>query len=217
MYAAWNVAVSCRVFQTLFFQFLSLHSGFFVCLLSTIPIFFQFISSFPICTACLSVVLYGIDMRFFVFFFYFSFLSNIFSIFFFFIRFSINDEFRCAESFFFIFNLLFHFTLHGCVYMCILPYLCAIYFQDLIRFQSQRPNDHHSIRFYIVMPFISTLKTMQNYLSAHIYVYIFCSSIEFNSFSLFHKYTSMFTLIWFWVIKKRLEKELYLSKNDTYK
>lgn len=79
MHAAWNVAVSCRVFQTLFFRSRSFDTslahpyilsliGFSFCLLSTIPIFFQSIWSFPICSACSSVVscvhvFYCIDMR----------------------------------------------------------------------------------------------------------------------------------------------------------
>lgn len=109
----------------------------------------------------------------------------------------------CVQSF-----IQFLFWPCVCMYVCVFsPYLfrfAAIYFRDLIRFQSQRPNGHHSIRFYR-NAFL--LKTISNYSRSHIHVHILCSASDLIFRILYHKYTSMFErlacmLIWFWMIKK---------------
>lgn len=142
--------------------------------------------------------------RFFVKFFFFLFV--LYNKFFFPIRFFYRSfvlrifiQFVC-----FIAIVIAIVSFQVCVSKCVFVILhllrfAAIYFRDLIRFQSQRPNGHHSIRFYR-NAFL--LKPFQNYLfmcvcvcATLICVLLFCSlPLNLIPYSLFHKYTSMFNV-----------------------
>lgn len=79
----------------------------------------------------------------------------------------------------------------------------AIYLRDLIRFQSQRPNGHHSIQFYRVM--------LELFVRTFVFVCACVSFVPLNLIltvcSINTLQCSMFTLIWFWMIRMKSQQK----------